>query len=162
MNVEIRRLVTKIHDEREFLLFKIAQVKEGDPALGHQIHLLYQSRARYDQVHMARFRKLAKLSGFSGSIERGTRITDPDSEMQVEMHVDEPLDERGEVLMAEVRLEIQPPMVEQEGQMPGTWIEGEDGEDKEDEEEMDRELARMMHVFHVACLDPQGPAPQVE
>ncbi|KAJ7892561.1 hypothetical protein B0H14DRAFT_3081486 [Mycena olivaceomarginata] len=51
LNIEIRRLVTYIRDERDFLVAKEEEIRETDPDLAF-------FRGRFDDTHMKRLRKL--------------------------------------------------------------------------------------------------------
>ncbi|KAJ7222792.1 hypothetical protein C8J57DRAFT_1440271 [Mycena rebaudengoi] len=71
LNIEIRRVVTKIRDERVFLLEKEAEVRQTDPGLAFMIGLHRRERGRFDEVHMKRFRKLADQAKdhFTGTLD---------------------------------------------------------------------------------------------
>lgn len=74
LNVEIRRVVTYINDETDFLRAKEANVTQDNPILAHQIFLYQTERGRAHGLHMERFRKLSKHSGFTGNITPGQSI----------------------------------------------------------------------------------------
>jgi hypothetical protein len=74
LNLEIPRVITHIFDEEEFLLEKEAEFQESNVGLAHQITLYRMERGRSNILHMRRFRKLAKLKGFTGTIERGISV----------------------------------------------------------------------------------------
>ncbi|KAJ7835603.1 hypothetical protein B0H13DRAFT_1565351, partial [Mycena leptocephala] len=68
LNVEIRRVVTWINDEDEFLRRREAEVQEVEDT-AHMAVLIRKyrlERACSDEGHMKRFRKLAKTPGFTG------------------------------------------------------------------------------------------------
>ncbi|KAJ7751123.1 hypothetical protein B0H16DRAFT_1254500, partial [Mycena metata] len=65
LNVEIRRLVTWISDEDEFLQRKESEVWEaGAPHMAVLIRAYRLERARLDMGHMKRIWALAKMPGF--------------------------------------------------------------------------------------------------
>ncbi|KAJ7710377.1 hypothetical protein B0H17DRAFT_914823, partial [Mycena rosella] len=65
LNIEIRRLVTHIRDERIFLLAKEAEIIQTDPHLAHFIWKYHNQRGRFDDNHMARLRSMKKKLGSS-------------------------------------------------------------------------------------------------
>ncbi|KAJ7173818.1 hypothetical protein C8R46DRAFT_1032044 [Mycena filopes] len=78
-NIEIRRLITHIRDEREFLIRREAEVRETDPELAWEIRQYRWERGRYDGVHIKRFAKLAADAGplFTGTLEPGVHRPRP-------------------------------------------------------------------------------------
>lgn len=87
LNVEIRRVVTYIRDEDKILRSKEADISLENPGLAHQVKLYRMERGRFNARHMERFRKLASLPGFSGSIIPGTSTElgrDVDKSMDVD------------------------------------------------------------------------------
>jgi hypothetical protein len=94
LNIEIRRVITYIRDEDLFLRLKEGEVREANPGLACQVKIYRMERGRFNEQHMQRFRKLASLPGFTGSIRPGTsaelrsRVGNP-------MDVDEPADDDG-------------------------------------------------------------------
>ena len=79
LNIEIRRLVTYIRDERVFLLAKEAEVRETDPHLAIFIGKYRMQRGRFDDDHMKRLRTMARKLGprFSGTLVPGVRLPEP-------------------------------------------------------------------------------------
>ncbi|KAJ6564784.1 hypothetical protein B0H19DRAFT_1209940 [Mycena capillaripes] len=76
LNVEIRRLVTYMRDEQEFLAREEGRLREeGDNAIAHQVGLLRMERGRFTSVHMSRLGKLSKVPGFSGDIVPGVSLS---------------------------------------------------------------------------------------
>ena len=71
LNVEIRRVVTYIWDEDKFLRSKEADIMLENPGLARQVKIHRLERGRFNAQHMDRFRKLASLPGFTGSIIPG-------------------------------------------------------------------------------------------
>lgn len=76
LNIEIRRLVTYIQDERVFLLAKEAEVRESNPQLAFFIGKYRMQRGRFDEDHMKRLRTMARKLGprFSGTLVPGVRL----------------------------------------------------------------------------------------
>ncbi|KAF8181476.1 hypothetical protein K438DRAFT_1512748, partial [Mycena galopus ATCC 62051] len=84
LNVEIRWMVTWIRDERRFLQDregslcsregKTFEQAESDRLLAVQMKLYRLQRGRFDDDHMDKFRKLAKMKGFTGSISPGRAV----------------------------------------------------------------------------------------
>ncbi|KAJ7796630.1 hypothetical protein B0H13DRAFT_2245375 [Mycena leptocephala] len=76
LNIEIRRLVTYIQDERVFLLAKEAEVRETNPQLAFFIGKYRMQRGRFDEDHMKRLRTMARKLGprFSGTLVPGVRL----------------------------------------------------------------------------------------
>jgi len=74
LNVEIPRVITYIRDERQYLHKKEAEYQGSHPHLSHQIKLYRIERCRFDAQHMQRFKDIAKLCGFTGTIRPGQHI----------------------------------------------------------------------------------------
>ncbi|KAJ7266177.1 hypothetical protein C8J57DRAFT_1436117 [Mycena rebaudengoi] len=76
LDIEIRRVVTHIRDERVFFIEKENALKESDPALAFFVRRHRFERERFDTVHMDRFKKLEKKLGarFTGTLEPGVRL----------------------------------------------------------------------------------------
>ena len=73
LNIEIRRLITYIHDEERYLRECENQLKTLHPGLAHQVS---QSnvRGRFTLKHLKRLRDIAALPGFSGTLVVGESI----------------------------------------------------------------------------------------
>ncbi|KAJ7857406.1 hypothetical protein B0H13DRAFT_2237713 [Mycena leptocephala] len=72
LNVEIRRFVTYIYDEDEFLGRESQRLQEeGELALAHQVVLLRSERSRFMPLHTSRLAELSKLRGFTGEHRPG-------------------------------------------------------------------------------------------
>lgn len=78
LNVEIRRLLTYIHDHRLQVEQILADMKISDPHLAHQLERNFKARRALDRVHLSRFKKLVKSGGFTGSCVLGLRIRSAD------------------------------------------------------------------------------------
>jgi hypothetical protein len=76
LNLEIPRVVTFMHDEDIFLRIQEDSLRVSAPGLAHQIKLHRLDRSRFTNMHMRRFRKLARMEGFSGSIKIGVSVED--------------------------------------------------------------------------------------
>ncbi|KIK40552.1 hypothetical protein CY34DRAFT_24782 [Suillus luteus UH-Slu-Lm8-n1] len=71
LNNEIRRLVTYIHDKECYLQDCYTQLEPSCPALAHQISLQRLVRSRANAHLLQRVADIARLQGFSGSINIG-------------------------------------------------------------------------------------------
>ncbi|KAK6967051.1 hypothetical protein R3P38DRAFT_3337534 [Favolaschia claudopus] len=93
LNVEIRRLVTYIKDEREFLLKKVAELQETDPQLAFFVERYRMERGRFDGVHMERLQAFAKQYGrrlyWDAEAWGETGKTDEEDEEEMEERVSE-------------------------------------------------------------------------
>ncbi|KAJ3558554.1 hypothetical protein NP233_g11487 [Leucocoprinus birnbaumii] len=74
LNVEIRRVITHMHDEEQFLRAKEAALAPKDAYLAHQIKKLRLERTRFNEIHARRFAKLKKVSGFTGCLALGRSL----------------------------------------------------------------------------------------
>ncbi|KAJ7027665.1 hypothetical protein C8F04DRAFT_1266767 [Mycena alexandri] len=93
LNVEVRRLVTWISDEDEFLRRKEAEVQDkGVPHMAVLIRAYRLERARSDMGHMKRIWALAKMPGFTGAVMDLSEMDVDLSELEVEQgEEDEPV-----------------------------------------------------------------------
>ncbi|KAJ7703597.1 hypothetical protein B0H17DRAFT_1194112 [Mycena rosella] len=75
LNIEIRQLVTYIHDEEIFLLQKEAEIAQTDPHLAYFIRKYCNRRGHSDGNHMARLHAMEKKLGsqFTGTFMLGVR-----------------------------------------------------------------------------------------
>ncbi|KAF8518833.1 hypothetical protein BU17DRAFT_48296 [Hysterangium stoloniferum] len=89
LNIEIHRVVTYIQDENSFLQVKEVEVRKINPALAHQVAKYRLERGCFNEQHMHRFKKLASLPEFTGSIKPGFSM-DLYRAMEVPIDVDEP------------------------------------------------------------------------
>ncbi|KAJ6457334.1 hypothetical protein C8R45DRAFT_1056376 [Mycena sanguinolenta] len=79
LDVEIPRVVTWIQDENRFLRKMEAGLREAEGSseaeaevgrqMAVQVHLYRERRGHFDGVHLKRFRELAALPGFTGSLK---------------------------------------------------------------------------------------------
>ncbi|KAF6763562.1 hypothetical protein DFP72DRAFT_986482 [Ephemerocybe angulata] len=61
LNIEIKRVVTHIQDEENFLLAAEDKHRATDPIIAHHIRNYRLERTRFSAVHLRRFNELAKL-----------------------------------------------------------------------------------------------------
>ncbi|KAJ7779945.1 hypothetical protein B0H16DRAFT_1830520 [Mycena metata] len=139
LNVEIRRVVTWICDEDEFLRGCEAQAQDKGTAALIRKHRMEQGQ--FDAGHMDRFVKLSKKRGFTGYIMAGTAKS---RRHQDNMDVDEP------VVVSDPEPDLEEDPVEE--------VVEEDEQD-EDEDEGEKELAET--VYHLARLAVDGRVEQI-
>lgn len=78
LNIEVRRLITYIRDENQFLRERESAVEVSDPPLAHQIMLYRLERARFNSFHKQQLLKLANIPEFTGDMNPGNpRIAQP-------------------------------------------------------------------------------------
>lgn len=75
LNVEIRRLVTYIHDHRLQVEQILTDLRVLDPCIAHQLEKKYRMRRALDRVHLRRFQTLVALDGFTGSCRVGLHVS---------------------------------------------------------------------------------------
>ncbi|KAF7371233.1 hypothetical protein MSAN_00759000 [Mycena sanguinolenta] len=77
LNVEIRRLVTYIRDEKEYLDHKAREIEKTDPNLAFFVRQYQWRHGRFDQEHMKKLTELKKTLGrrFTGTLVPRQRIT---------------------------------------------------------------------------------------
>ncbi|KAF7979474.1 hypothetical protein HWV62_42299 [Athelia sp. TMB] len=73
-NNEIRRIVTHLRDEEAYLKHHEERVRHSDPVLAHQIAIHRLIRGRFNTHHRRRLAAIARLEGFSGSLEPGVAL----------------------------------------------------------------------------------------
>ncbi|KAG1880790.1 hypothetical protein F4604DRAFT_1578517 [Suillus subluteus] len=71
LNVEIRRLVTSIRDEDNYLRTCEDQLMFLSPALAHQLAIHRNTRGRFNARHLKRLHDISTLPGFSGTLVPG-------------------------------------------------------------------------------------------
>jgi hypothetical protein len=77
LNVEIKRVMTYMRDESEYLQTAERALRQSNPRLAHQIMLHREERGRFNQGHAKCFAKLALHAGFSGSLVPGDSMHRP-------------------------------------------------------------------------------------
>ncbi|KAJ7640923.1 hypothetical protein B0H17DRAFT_1216483 [Mycena rosella] len=102
LNIEIRRLVTYICDEKALLLRKEAEVRETDPNLAYFIGKYRNCQGRSDDNHMVRLWAMAKKFGsrFTGTLTPGVRRTEVTEPVAEEMDVDSAAEEAEDIAVA--------------------------------------------------------------
>ncbi|KAJ7021912.1 hypothetical protein C8F04DRAFT_972130 [Mycena alexandri] len=78
-NVEIRRLVTYIRDERAILVSVETNLQGSNPGLAWCVRRHRLQREQYNEVHMKRLSTFAKKAGasFTGTLQPGVRVQKP-------------------------------------------------------------------------------------
>ncbi|KAG6809956.1 hypothetical protein H0H92_013921 [Tricholoma furcatifolium] len=71
LNVEIKRVVTHMRDEEDFLLAKEEDLATTHPELSYQVRLHREERTRYYDSHRQKFQQLARNPNFSGDLSPG-------------------------------------------------------------------------------------------
>jgi len=71
LDVEVRRVATYIHDEDCYLDYMENKVHVSDPHIAHQIRLHWLIQGRFHSYHHRRLSDIARLPGFSGTVEPG-------------------------------------------------------------------------------------------
>ncbi|KAJ7022152.1 hypothetical protein C8F04DRAFT_1272872 [Mycena alexandri] len=86
-NIEIRRLVTYIRDERKYLSGVEDRLRETDPGLSWCVRSYRMERERYNTMHIERFSRLAAKAGsrFTGTLLPGVRIENTGWEAPIPM-----------------------------------------------------------------------------
>ncbi|KAJ7817185.1 hypothetical protein B0H14DRAFT_3474817 [Mycena olivaceomarginata] len=76
LNVEMCRLMTYMGDERDFLVHHEQRLQEeGNEALALQVCRHHVECRRFDDGHVERLWKLAKVLGFTGNLSRGVAVS---------------------------------------------------------------------------------------
>ncbi|KAF7785028.1 hypothetical protein Agabi119p4_1193 [Agaricus bisporus var. burnettii] len=74
VNIEIRRVITYLHDEDCYLRLMEEKAYQSDSLIAHQIRHLRLKTMRFKDLHMRRFLKLAGSPNFSGSVIPGQSL----------------------------------------------------------------------------------------
>lgn len=74
LNIEIRRVITYMVDETDFLNAREAMLARENPELAHQVSLYRMERGRAFSIHRTRFAKLFKHPRFSGTTTPGRSV----------------------------------------------------------------------------------------
>ncbi|KZP09666.1 hypothetical protein FIBSPDRAFT_914038 [Athelia psychrophila] len=73
--IEVRRIVTQLRDEAHFLHHHEDHlICAKDPVLAHQVAIHQRIRGRFDGHHRSHLTLIAKLPGFSGTLELGESL----------------------------------------------------------------------------------------
>ncbi|KAJ6494103.1 hypothetical protein C8R47DRAFT_974936 [Mycena vitilis] len=153
LDIEIRRFVTYMTDEKEFLLRKEAEVEETDPHLAFFIGRYRMRHGRFEKIHMKRLRKMAAELGprFTGTLLPGKRLVpEPEPELETpDMDVDT---ERAITQAVEVARSAELAQQALDGD-DDDW-EDEDSANEEDGEDLEAELlAEAMETVMVLAVD---------
>lgn len=91
-DIEIRRLVTYIRDEREFLESWEKKIAETDPGLSWCVRRHRRQREHYDDIHLRRLNKLAAKAGprFTGTLVPGVALNPCGQNVEPMEGVEEP------------------------------------------------------------------------
>ena len=76
LNIEIRRLVTYVHDEDKYLHECESRLKATYPELAHQVSRQRNVRGRFTLKHLERLGNIGSLPGFSGTLVPGESTMD--------------------------------------------------------------------------------------
>ncbi|KAJ6487325.1 hypothetical protein DFH09DRAFT_948590 [Mycena vulgaris] len=141
-NVEIRRLVTYIRDEQEFLGRKEREC--SNPGLAWCIRRHRLQRERYDEMHLERFAKLATKAGprFTGTLEPGVRLN-PEGEVHPMDGVEE----------GQIEAEVAAREVARQMELMGIRDDDEDIDDDLGERMEGEQLAEELHTIYGAAED---------
>jgi hypothetical protein len=103
-DIEIRRLVTYIRDEREFLESREKKIAETDPGLSWCVRCHRRQRERYDDIHLRRLNKLAAKAGtrFTGTLVPGVALNPCGQNVEPMEGVEEPAQTNAEVTAMEI------------------------------------------------------------
>ncbi|KAJ7768412.1 hypothetical protein B0H16DRAFT_1307963 [Mycena metata] len=75
LNIEVRRVITHIHDEAAFLRRAEVAVREKQgKVLAHQVFKYRMLRGRFADEHLQRFNALGKVRGFTGTLFPGIAV----------------------------------------------------------------------------------------
>ncbi|KAF8131317.1 hypothetical protein K438DRAFT_2132070 [Mycena galopus ATCC 62051] len=79
LNIEIRRFVTHMKDERTFLVQRESEIKAQDPVLAFFVRKYRNQRGRFDDVHSKRLQAMKDKLGpaFTGTLQPGIRVPPP-------------------------------------------------------------------------------------
>ncbi|KAF8163878.1 hypothetical protein K438DRAFT_1618050 [Mycena galopus ATCC 62051] len=79
LNIEIRRFVTYMKDERAFLVHRESEIRAEDPVLVFFVWKYRNRRGRFDDIHSKRLLAMRKKLGaaFTGTLQPGIRVTPP-------------------------------------------------------------------------------------
>ncbi|KAF8151136.1 hypothetical protein K438DRAFT_1623939 [Mycena galopus ATCC 62051] len=79
LNIEIRRFVTYMKDERAFLVDRESEIRAEDPVLAFFVRKYRNRRGRFDHIHSKRLLAMRKklAAAFTGTLQPGIRVTPP-------------------------------------------------------------------------------------
>ncbi|KAJ7645338.1 hypothetical protein B0H17DRAFT_1148452 [Mycena rosella] len=155
LNIEIRRLVTYIRDEKALLLQKEAEVRVTDPNLAYFIGKYRSRRGCADDNHMVCLRAMAKKLGsrFTGTLTPGIRRLEVAELEREEMDLDSTGEEGEDTAVAtEIARGRQ---LEREHPVEDLWEDVDTDEDDEGEEAEAETLAEMAERVLTIATDDQ-------
>ncbi|KAJ2930481.1 hypothetical protein H1R20_g6616, partial [Candolleomyces eurysporus] len=74
LNIEIKRIVTHIQDEENFLRAAEEEIAVKDTILAFHVGRYREERTRFSSLHLRRFSALMNLPGFTGNVTPGQSI----------------------------------------------------------------------------------------
>ena len=74
LNIEIRRVITHMQDEEQFLLSLEDELQATKPTLAFHIARYRHDQTRFYELHRQRFAALPTLDGFTGSVSPGISV----------------------------------------------------------------------------------------
>ena len=74
LNIEIKHLITSIRNENQHLHTVERQLLQSDPVLAFHVAEYRRHHTHFDSIHLLRLSQLAKLPGFTGSLEPGEAV----------------------------------------------------------------------------------------
>lgn len=80
LNIEIKRLITYMRDEKNFLEAAERECRASHPHLAHQIKLYREERGRFNHGHVQQLAKLSIHPKFTGSLAPGASLSYPTPE----------------------------------------------------------------------------------
>ena len=166
LNIEIKRVLTHIQDEENYLLAIEEETHKTDPVLAFHISNYRLERTRYSDLHLRRFNKLTRLKGFTGDLLPGESIDPTLREGAKSLRCDSSMsvDHRqptGEVWKDES--ESDPPTADEvrasSVSMEATVEEGREALQPLDEEEQDYVLLETQFQIFSIASDYRDPVP---
>lgn len=86
LNIEIRRLLTFMHDEDVELHSKEKEVALTNPTLAYQIRVQRNNITRFTPQHLKNLHDIQQLPGFNGNLSYGVQKTEPSVSVPVSSH----------------------------------------------------------------------------
>jgi hypothetical protein len=162
LDIEIRRVVTYMKDEREFLLAKEAEILPDDPTLAFFIGKYRRQRGRYDEIHTKCFYAIRQKLGnrFTADLTPGERADPTSASPSPETDViptvsrqSHPASTASVSGAMDVDMDL---ASDNEGSENG-WLDGDgSSDDDEGEDARGEELGEVMEGVALLALDKQG------
>ncbi|KAJ7331092.1 hypothetical protein DFH08DRAFT_815174 [Mycena albidolilacea] len=160
LDIEIRRVVTYMKDEREFLLAKEAEIlPEPYPRIFHWKYR--QQRGRYDEIHMKRFYAIHQKLGsrFTADLTPGERADPTSASPSPETDVI-PTVSRVASCLNNIRsgaMDVDMDLASDDEGSQNGWLDGDgSSDDDEGEDARGEELGEVMEGVALLALDKQG------